>query len=227
MINEEIEGAQVTELWLVSDLIPYEKNAKKHPEEQIEKIANSMREHGWNGSPIEITETGLIVNGHGRRLAAMKLNWKKVPVVILSHIKTDEQIRKYRLDDNETAKSDWDTELLTEELQWLNSQGVDLSTTFDIRELDFALEDLGEINLDAINPDIGSQVEEQTGKTNDKIKDEDSREVPISKIIGTSSLSGESRRIFSRFILFSEQRTSLEGIEALIEYMRKEMEDND
>lgn len=54
----------------INDVIPYEKNAKKHPEEQVEYIANSIKRFGWK-QPIVIDKQNVVVVGHGRLLAAL------------------------------------------------------------------------------------------------------------------------------------------------------------
>lgn len=62
------------------ELIPYEKNAKKHPESQVERIANSIREFGFR-QPIVIDNDNVVVIGHGRALAAKKLRLDSVPCI--------------------------------------------------------------------------------------------------------------------------------------------------
>ena len=98
----------------LSDLKPYSKNAKKHPDKQVEHIANSLREFGWK-QPIVIDKDNVIVCGHGRLLAAKKLGYKTAPCVYADDL-TDEQVKAFRLADNKTAESDWDFDFLTVEL---------------------------------------------------------------------------------------------------------------
>jgi len=97
-----------------SALKPYEKNAKKHPTEQVERIANSIREFGFR-QPLVIAGSNEVVAGHGRLLAAIRLELAEVPCVLADDL-TDEQIRAYRLVDNRTNESDWDVSLLGAEL---------------------------------------------------------------------------------------------------------------
>ena len=93
---------------------PYEKNAKKHPETQVQHIANSIERFGFR-QPIVVDVDGVIVVGHGRYFAAKKLGMDRVPVVRADDL-TDEEIRAYRLADNKTNESEWDDELLDLEL---------------------------------------------------------------------------------------------------------------
>lgn len=96
------------------ELKPYEKNAKKHPAEQVEHIANSIREFGFR-QPLVIDKDNVIVIGHGRLLAAKKLGLDTVPCVRADDL-TDEQIKALRLADNKTNESEWDFDLLGGEL---------------------------------------------------------------------------------------------------------------
>lgn len=98
----------------VEDLKPYEKNAKKHPAEQVEHIANSIREFGWQ-QPIVLDRNNVVVIGHGRLMAAKSLNLETVPCVYADGL-TDEQINALRLADNKTNESEWDFDMLGLEL---------------------------------------------------------------------------------------------------------------
>lgn len=101
----------------INDVIPYEKNAKKHPEEQVEYIANSIKRFGWK-QPIVIDKENVVVVGHGRLLAAQKLGYEQVPVLYADDL-TEDEIKAFRLADNKTNESDWDFELLDLELEEL------------------------------------------------------------------------------------------------------------
>lgn len=98
----------------VNDVKPYEKNAKKHPAEQVEHIANSIREFGFR-QPLVVDKDGVIVIGHGRFMAAKKLGMNEVPVVRADDL-SEEQIKALRLADNKTNESEWDFDLLDVEL---------------------------------------------------------------------------------------------------------------
>ena len=102
-------------------VFPYEKNAKKHPTTQVEQIAKSISNFGFN-VPILVDKANVIVTGHARYLAAQKLNLKQVPVAVLEKL-TPEQIKKFRLADNKVAESKWDEVLLIEDLQELKATG--------------------------------------------------------------------------------------------------------
>ena len=120
------------EVLKIKDLKPYAKNAKKHPKKQIEKIANSIEAFGMN-DPIGIWgKDNLIVEGHGRVEALKQLGYDEVPCIRLDHM-TDEERRAYTLAHNKVAESDWDFDLLNEE--------IDDILSFDMEDFGFEFVD--------------------------------------------------------------------------------------
>lgn len=116
----------------IKELKPYKKNAKKHTKEQVEKIANSIKEFGFT-QPVIIDKNNSVVAGHGRILGAKKAGLKQVPTVCLEEL-TEEQIKAYRLVDNKLNESEWDYSLLDEELENLEEDiNMDLFG-FDLAE---------------------------------------------------------------------------------------------
>ena len=107
--------------WLpIDDLIPYELNAKTHPEEQVRNLMQSLTDYGWI-RPITVNADKVIIIGHGILLAAKALGLKTAPVVIRDDLDEQEQ-RKLRNLDNKLSESPWDLDMLEEDLQ-----GLDLS----------------------------------------------------------------------------------------------------
>jgi site-specific DNA-methyltransferase (adenine-specific) len=101
-------------------LTPYENNAKQHPDEQVEHIANSIREFGFR-QPIVVDADNVVVIGHGRLLAAKKLGLETVPVVRADDL-TEAQVKALRLADNKTNESGWDFTALEAELDELSAE---------------------------------------------------------------------------------------------------------
>lgn len=101
----------------VEALKPYERNARKHRDLDVDAIVKSIEEFGFD-DPIGIwSADNLIVEGHGRLMAAKKIGMKTVPCIRLDHL-TDEQRRAYALAHNKTAEnSEWDFDILPEELE--------------------------------------------------------------------------------------------------------------
>ena len=127
--------AQRIELWPIDKLIPYAKNPRTHSEAQVAQIAASMAEFGFLNPMLVDTQAGLLA-GHGRLLAAQKLELKRVPVIVLDHL-TETQKRAYLLADNQLAlNAGWDMEMLRVELEGLRRSDFDLEVIgFDIHEL--------------------------------------------------------------------------------------------
>ena len=108
-------------------LIPYVNNARKHSDKQISQIAASIKEFGFC-NPILVDGENGVIAGHGRLAAAQKLGMDKVPCVELKDL-TDTQRRAYILADNRLAEtSEWDPELLKNELSDLKIEGVDFDS---------------------------------------------------------------------------------------------------
>lgn len=108
----------------VDDLIPYANNSRTHSADQINQIASSIKEFGFN-NPILLDGDNGIIAGHGRLMAAKKLNMHEVPTLELSHL-SDAQKKAYVIADNKLAlNADWDNELLRIEIEELKSLDFD------------------------------------------------------------------------------------------------------
>lgn len=123
----KIKIADQFELWPVDQLVPYERNSRMHPADQVDGIAASIAEFGFI-SPIIVDATrGRIAAGHGRLLAAKRLGMTEVPVVALHHL-SEAQFRAYVIADNKhTDNSRFDEEILAAELAALHADGYDLA----------------------------------------------------------------------------------------------------
>lgn len=120
---------------LVSSLIPYARNSRTHSDDQVAKIAASIKEFGFLNPVIVDGENG-IVAGHGRVMAAQKLGMETVPVIEANHL-TDAQRRAYVIADNRLAlDAGWDDEMLRVEFTELSDLGFDLELTgFGVDEM--------------------------------------------------------------------------------------------
>lgn len=113
----------------IADVVPYSKNAKKHDKKQIANVAESIKQYGFV-QPIVIDRDGVIVIGHCRVEAAKKLGMEEVPCVCVEDL-TEEQVAALRLVDNKSNESDWDMDLLGEELAELDLDGFDFDWGID------------------------------------------------------------------------------------------------
>lgn len=107
----------------LEEIQPYSKNAKKHDARQIKNVAESIKQYGFV-QPVVVDKNNVIVIGHCRALAAKKLGIKEVPCVCVDDL-TPEQVDALRLVDNKSNESDWDFDLLKDELPELDLSAFD------------------------------------------------------------------------------------------------------
>ena len=140
----------------INSIKPYEKNAKLHPEEQIEQIKKSIEQFGMD-DPIAIWKDE-IVEGHGRLIACKELGYTEVPIIRLDHL-TDEERKAYTLAHNKlTMNSDFDLDILNEELG--NFETIDMSDFgFD---LELGLDEETEIVEDEV-PEVPEEPKAKLG----------------------------------------------------------------
>lgn len=122
----------------IGKISPYAKNAKNHPEKQVQQIASSIKQYGFN-NPILIDENNEVIAGHGRLVAAKVIGLDTVPAIRLSHL-SEAQKRAYRLADNKISENGgWNEDLLRLEISELETICDDLDINiigFDDVELD-------------------------------------------------------------------------------------------
>jgi hypothetical protein len=126
--------------WVPIDTIrPYANNARRHPESQLRMIMRSIKEFGFT-NPLLIDGTGMILCGHGRYEAAVRLGFTEVPTIRLLEM-TEAQRRAYILADNAIAeKSGWSKAMKATELRGLIDLGYDVELTgFTTLEVDSVL----------------------------------------------------------------------------------------
>lgn len=133
----------------ISEIKPYEKNPRRN-EKAIDLVVNSIKEFGFK-QPIVIDENNVIICGHTRYQASKKLQMKELPCIIADDL-TDEQIKAFRLADNKVSEfSEWDMELLNDEL-------LDLDLDMDM--FGFGFEDDEKIKEPKERDDLSDKVAE-------------------------------------------------------------------
>ena len=176
----------------VESLIPYVNNSRKHSDEQVAQIAASIKEFGWT-NPILVDGDNGIIAGHGRLMAARKLDMDKVPVIELAHL-TPSQRKALIIADNRLAlNAEWDTQMLTLELNDL------LKDDFGLDILGFGAEELDAL----LNP-----IKETEGLTDEDEVPEPPPE-PITKI-GDVWILGNHR-------LMCGDSTSIDAVDKLMD----------
>jgi len=146
--------ADKVERWSIEKLIPYARNARTHSDEQIGQIAASIKEWGWT-TPILVDETGGIIAGHGRTLAAQRLKMAEVPVMVAKGW-SDAKKRAYVLADNKLAlNAGWDNEMLMLELGEIGDLGFNMDLIgFDPSELNNSAVDYSVLDGDDIDDQL-------------------------------------------------------------------------
>jgi len=143
----------------IDSLTPYAGIARKHPRNQIRKIAKSMRQFGWT-NPILVDGNSIVLCGHGRLEAARLNGDRSVPVIALEHLSEADR-KAYIIADNRIAEeAQWSKTALRTELSGLAELGYDLEMTgFDSLEIDTVLsmddpsdEDVVELPDDEVVP---------------------------------------------------------------------------
>jgi hypothetical protein len=168
------------ELVEMDSLIPYANNPKKHPEEQVDKIAASIRKYGFD-QPIVIDAEGEIIKGHGRYQAARRLDLEVVPVIWRDGL-TPAQVKGARLADNKTQmESGWNLSQLSVEFEELREFGTEAweGTGFQEDEIESIL-DHEELDVDEFFE--AAEEGEFVDEDNEDDEDGEGHEVPAGEM---------------------------------------------
>lgn len=142
----------------IETLKAYERNAKLHPQEQIQQIKNSILEFGFN-DPIAVWKDNEIIEGHGRLMAAQELGYEEIPVIRLDGL-TEEQRKAYMLVHNKlTMNSGFDLELLSLELDSI----IDIDMSDFGFEFELAFDEPSEVVEDDYNEELPEEPKSKLG----------------------------------------------------------------
>lgn len=225
-MTDSNEKSPVIEIWDIEKLIPYEMNAKQHPEDQVRKLATAISKFGWT-QPIVVWKNGEIIAGHGRRLAAISLGLKKVPVVVRSDLSKAEA-DALRLADNKVTSTTYDEMMVQDELIRIQDEleGMNILLTdlgYDQKEIDFAMANLGEINESALLDDFGSAVEDQRAENENHADEIDQSAAPVGDALGFKRVTVMQSREIRGYMAQVEEATSSNGPEALLKFFRQHL----
>jgi DNA modification methylase len=147
-LRPPISAALTIENLPIKDLRRYQNNPRLHPKAQIDKLARAIDDFGFL-IPILIDSQNNVLAGHARLEAASKLSLPRVPCIRASYL-TETQKRTFIILDNRLAEeAKWDLQLLAKEIEFLQDEGIDLTTTgFEIPEI--------EMIFDAVTPNTCS-----------------------------------------------------------------------
>ena len=152
MTTKTHNPADKVERWDISRLVPYARNSRTHSDEQVGQIAASIKEWGWT-TPVLVDEDGSIIAGHGRTLAAQRLQMTEVPVMVAKGWSGAKK-RAYVLADNKLAmNAGWDNEMLALELGEIGDLGFDLDLT------GFTADEIAALTPEQIEPGLTDEDE--------------------------------------------------------------------
>lgn len=203
-------------LWPVGDITPYELNAKKHEKDQVKRIAEAIRRHGWD-VPIVVDRHGVIIKGHGRRLAALELGLEKVPVIVREDLSPDE-VKAARLADNRVAIGDYDTDMLRAEIASIDES---LKGIFDDKELEFLVADLGTVDTGVFVDDMDGVLAEQKAELEAKSEAASKGRVTLTRAFGFKDIPAAAQIVITALMAKAEAATGLKNEEALIAWAQK------
>jgi ParB-like chromosome segregation protein Spo0J len=207
------------EVWAIDRVVPFEKNSKKHDAKQVAQIATSIERFGFD-QPIVVDKNGVIIKGHGRRLACLKLGMKQVPVLVRDDLNPD-QVRAARVADNRVAISDVDAMLLKEELAGLDLDEL-LSGIYDDKELEFLAADIGEIDMGALSLDIMADAQVSEAEQAQAAAAETDKPVPIARALGISAISSRDERLVAGFMARIKAEFKVESpVVAFMSFVRR------
>lgn len=208
-----------TVLWDIDKVLPYAKNTKVHSKEHIKKLQASIQQDGLFDALI-VDMDGVIIAGHGRFEALVGLGHTKVPVKHAAHL-TKNQADAARIAHNKTASTEYDSGFMSEELLRL-SQADDVDVTalgFDDHELDFLVEDLGDMNVDAISENLDKDIDEQEKETAEKVAATDASDEKIVKAFGFNAIPISAVKAVRRFMAEIEEETGMKGADAFVNWV--------
>lgn len=197
--TNNLAGEGQVESWPIDQVHPYPGNAKIHDEKQIKSIALSIQKFGFD-VPIVVDGAGVIIKGHGRRLAAISLDYTHVPVIVRTDM-TAKQANASRIADNRVAVGDVDTDILNIEIMdILDGDTDDLMNAMGLteKELEFMSEDLGSMDVSALAD--GETPTENVSDASADSAEAKGRSVPIKDVLGFGFFEAEDAKIVARWL---------------------------
>jgi len=200
MITNNLAGEGKVESWPIEQVHPYPGNAKIHDEKQVKSIALSIQKFGFD-VPIVIDGAGVIIKGHGRRLAAIYLKYTHVPVLVRTDM-TAKEANASRIADNRVAVGDVDTNILNAEIMEIAEDDADdlmAAMGLSEKELEFMSQDLGSMDLSALVGEDDITNENVSDAKSDSADAKD-RSVPIKEVLGFGFFEAGDAKLVARWL---------------------------
>lgn len=203
-------------------LVPYTKNVKRHPQSHIDTLKALMIKYGFSkGNAIQVDKNLVIIAGHGRREAACQLDLKEVPVVI-RHDLNDDEVKRWRIEENKSVGLDYDVVMMKEELADLLNVVDDPLLGFDSKEWDVLTEDLtDDFNTDQVLDDLDEEMEQSQRQHDEAVQKAKTTDIPVTDLLGFKKVPASKQREFAAFMAEIEFRTKKAGLDAFMEFIAR------
>lgn len=207
-----------TELWDIDKIKPYPKNTKVHSDLQIKKLQASIKADGLFDALI-VDMDGYIIAGHGRFQALVGLGKTKVPVKYAAHL-TKNQADAARIAHNALASTEYDSAFMSEELSRLQAEDIDVhGLLLDDHAAQFVIDDLGDMNMDAISTDLNQDIDDQEKETAEKVSATDASDEKLAKAFGFGTIPIAAVKSVRAFVAEIEDETGLKGADAFVNWL--------
>lgn len=200
-------------------LIPYDNNVKRHPRKHIEALKALMLRHGFSkGNPIQVDRNMIIIAGHGRTEAACELEMPVVPVVIRTDL-SDEEVKRWRLEENKSVSNDYDVVGMKAEIaELLELDGPLIG--FDDKEWAVLTEDLtADFDADTMIADLEAEMESASRHHEETTEKARSEQVAITDLLGFRHVPAGQQRKIVKFVARLEAETGKTGAEAFLAHV--------
>ena len=202
---------------------PYAQNAKLHPAEQIERLAKTIKKFGWD-QPIVTDEHGVIIKGHGRRLAAIHLGMTQVPVLVRADLSKAEA-NAARIADNAAFSMAYDTKTMQAEISRIMAEIPDLNLddlALTQKDQDFMTKLLDETAAaGSLIEDHIAEGERAKKEADEAVDAADAEEIPLAKVFGFGKATRAEQRVFAQFQAVAGDRFPGDEKTALFSLMRE------
>jgi len=219
--RKEIVIVDKLEQWGVADLIPYEKNSKVHDEKQIDNLVANFRKNGFD-VPIVVDEDGVILKGHGRRLAAKKAGMKFVPVIVREGLSAEEKV-EMRISDNLVARGEINEKLMLDELKLLADSDFEInfdSIGLNNSELE-SFADILDIDIEGLTDELDDLVDDDVVETADVEPTASTENTEVSKDEPARPVPDEYEPTFSVVVECDDEAGQEQLYKQMIEEGRK------
>lgn len=202
--------------WTADRIHTFDKNNKIHSDADVEAVIASIKQFGLI-HPLIVDVDGVLIGGHKRFRALLKMGWVTFPVRHAKHL-TKNQADAARIADNKTQGTEYDSGALAEELARLSaSSEIDMTSLgLDERELVFLTEDLGDMDLGGLAGDLEAEIDQQDAETAEKVAAVDGAIQPLSKVFGFRGVPVAQVVRFKHFMAEIETLTGKAGADAFV-----------